>query len=174
MVTPGSRQLARDVITLRISHLSRSTEFRQYLLAQLNNGADPFNLGDVNVGGVSIDIVGDEPDTFAGKLDDLLGSGAGDAYLQEAEQLSPAYLTDTPQNRQHLWDWWKDAAARNPALADQIRQALVNTLGEGGAVAFSGDYSGNSQQPEAVVSPDDQGNPRVLFRTDEGPRTEKV
>ena len=72
-----------------------------------------------------------------------------------------------------MWDWWKDAAGSNSALADQIRQALKDALGEGSAVAFTGDYGGNHLEPEVVVSPDAQGDALVRFRTDDVPHTDK-
>ena len=120
----------------------------------MNNGDDPFNLPEHTIAGIGIDIVADERDVFAGKLNEVLGIGAGDAYLADTEELSPPYLTDTLGRRQHLWEWWKNAAASNPALADQVREALTDALGEGSAAAFAGDYSGNHQQPEVVVSAD--------------------
>ena len=173
MTTPPQGELLKDVLTLRISHLSRSAEVRQFVVDAMNNGDDPFDLPDHTIGGVSIDMVADEPDVFAGKLDQLLGNGAGDAYLQDAEQLSAPYLTDTLGHRQHLWDWWKERAGANSVLAAQIRKALLDTMSQGSAVAFTGDYSGNHLEPEVVASPDAQGDPLVRFRTDDVPHIEK-
>lgn len=141
MVIGNSLNLQQDVITLRLSHLSRSAAFREQVLARLADDEDPFGMKDFDLGGVSVGIVSDERDEFAAKLDTVLEPGAGDAYLEQEARLTAPGVKDNSTNRGHIWQYWTDVANANAELRKKKRQYDENALSQGSAVHFTGEYT---------------------------------
>lgn len=163
MVTGGSYDMKKDVITTRLSHLSRSAAFRQHIIDRLNADEDPFGMKDADVDGVQIDIVSDEKADFAARLDDLLGSGAGAAYIDEVDGLYASGVQDTSSNRDHIWGYWQDQADNNAALRPKKKQFDLDSLSEG-SVDYTGEYTleaGSTPDIEMIEGPD---GPIMMFR----------
>ena len=161
MVQEQAPNLQQDVISLRLTCLSRSAAFREDVLARLNNDEDPFDMKDYEIDGVQIGIVSQDKDEFAAKLDALIGSGAGDEYLEQVGGITATGAQDTPGNRDHIWHYWKQAADANAALRPKKRGFDETALSRGTQVHFVGDYTGTG--PDIVLVEDDSGQPQMRF-----------
>jgi hypothetical protein len=168
MVIPGDLDLKQDVITIRLSHLSQSEAFRQEILDRLNADEDPFGMKEVEVGSVQIGIVSDERDDFAAKLDQLLGSGAGAAYVDEVNALDAPGVQDTTENRDHIWGYWQDQADANAALRPKKKLFDLNSLSQG-SVHYIGEYTLEAGSPTDIeMSEDADGQAVMMFRNAPG------
>jgi hypothetical protein len=163
MVTGDSYDMKQDVITIRLTYLSRSAAFRQHIIDRLNADEDPFGMKDVDVGNVQVGIVNDDRDDFAAKLDDILGTGAGAEYVEEVDGIYATGAQDTSDNRDHIWGYWQDQADSNAALRPKKKQYDLDSLSEG-SVYYTGEYTleaGSTPDIEMIEGPE---GPIMMFQ----------
>src|SRR5437867_1268367 len=72
-----------------------------------------------------------------------------------------------------LWDWWKDAAGSNSALADQIRRPLKIRSAREAPSPSPATTAAITWSPESSSRPMPRGMRWFAFRTDDVPHTDK-
>jgi hypothetical protein len=128
--------LEKGVMGLRFDFLMRSPEVRQFILGSPD--PDPFHLAaNINVGGIQIDALHDDLNTFKDALDQLYSLNnyqfdsherrQGREYLDDNRALDQRN-NDMPGNRRAFVDYWTNAAASNPGLTNVMRIAMRSAL----------------------------------------------
>lgn len=123
-----SAALGQEAIGVRMEFLARSAAIRADALVRLQKGENPITVAQGLTDGVNvIDIFAMDVVDFANMLDALLGQGPGAQYTAAVGALAPLQQ-DTPNNRQHVLNFWQPKINNNPVLADQIRNVFIQAL----------------------------------------------
>lgn len=178
--------LEKGCMGLRFDYLCRSQLVRQFLLAKLQAGGDPFVVAaHITVAGITIDALNESKGSFKTKLDQLETADPGrfDAeerrsgleYDNDQTHLLPLNQ-DTAGNRYAFVTYWTNAKSNCSNVEGDARAAMVKALQAVGPGApalpkprmdFWWDCTlDNGECPTVQCSLDSPRVARVLFITD--------
>lgn len=155
-LAPGKKR----ILGLRLSFLSESEAVRQTILDRLQAGEDTRAIMrdltvTLNPGEVHFDLLADERDQFVVKLNTLLPDPppGGDRYANEVGD------DDVSESRQHDWDVWDQHLSSDPALRQQLREAILEVLGHNQKISVYGEL-----RDQMGVDARNSGDPHLVFQ----------
>jgi hypothetical protein len=161
-------KMEKGPLGLRMDFLARIEEARQGALDRIQGtpqqAAEDFWVvaRSISAGGLEINLLDDDRNVFAAKLNELSSGLEKQASLR-------AWNRDSTGNRSRFVAFWEDQTG-NTQLMEAIRGALITSLESAGEldVWWDGTRPANSG-PGVAVSTELDEVTRLLFRTDRSP-----